>query len=84
MGLKVEKLLEQALALPDEDRLQLAEALLSSVGSAGAPPIDSEWLTEAERRAARIDAGEGKLSNWAEVRERARRSLREQAGIHRR
>jgi putative addiction module component (TIGR02574 family) len=79
MSLKVEELLEQALELPDEDRLQLAEALLSSVGPAGAPPFDPEWLTEAKRRAARIDAGEGKLSRWAEVRERARRSLGEQA-----
>ena len=75
MGLKVEELLEQALELPDGDRLQLAEALLCSVGPAGAPPFDAEWLTEAKRRAARIDTGEGKLSSWAEVRERARRSL---------
>ncbi len=71
MGLKVEELLEQALELPDEDRLQLAEALLSSVGPAGAPPFDSEWLAEVKRRAARIDAGESKLSSWAEVRERS-------------
>jgi putative addiction module component (TIGR02574 family) len=79
MSLKVEELLEQALELPDEDRLQLAEALLCSVGPAGAPPFDPEWLTEAKRRAARLDTREGKLSSWAEVRERARRSLGEQA-----
>jgi putative addiction module component (TIGR02574 family) len=80
MSLKVDELLEQALELPGEDRLQLAEALLSSVGPPGAPPFDPEWLTEAKRRAARIDAGEGKLSSWAEVRERARRTLGGQAG----
>lgn len=79
MSLKVEALLEQALELPNEDRLQLAEALLSSVGSAGAPPFDPEWLTEVKRRAARLDRGEGKLSSWEEVRERAHRSLGEQA-----
>jgi len=42
-----------------------------------APPFDAEWLTEAKRRAARIDSGEGKLSTWEEVRERARRCLEE-------
>lgn len=79
MSLKVEALLEQALELSNEDRIQLAEALLSSVGPAGALPFDSEWLTEVKRRAARLDSGEGKLSNWEEVRERAHRNLGEQA-----
>ncbi len=78
MSLKVEELLERALELPGEDRLQLAEALLSSVGPAGAPPFDPEWLAEARHRASRIDRGEGILSDWEEVRERARRSLGEQ------
>jgi putative addiction module component (TIGR02574 family) len=80
MSLKVDELLEQALQLPGEDRIQLAEALLSSVGPSGALPFDVEWLTEAKRRAARIDSGEGKLSSWAEVRDRARRTLGEQSG----
>jgi len=77
---RVDEVLEQALALPEDDRLQLAEALLSSVGPPDAPPFDPEWLTEVKRRAARIDSGEGKLSSWAEVRARARRSLGGQAG----
>ncbi len=51
MSLKVEELLEQALGLPGEDRLQLAEALLSSVEPLGAPLFDAEWLMEAKRRA---------------------------------
>jgi putative addiction module component (TIGR02574 family) len=72
MSLGVDELLEQALTLPDEDRLQLAEALLSSVGPPHALPFAAEWLTEAKRRASRIDSGEGRLSSWAEVRERAR------------
>lgn len=80
MSLRVEELLEQALELSGEDRLQLAEALLSSVGPPDALPFDAEWLTEAKRRAARIDSGEGKLSSWEEVRERARRRLGGQIG----
>jgi len=62
MSPKVDELLEQALELPGEDRLELAEALLSSMGPPDALPFDAEWLTEAKRRAARIDSGEGKLS----------------------
>jgi putative addiction module component (TIGR02574 family) len=72
MSSRAEELLTQALGLPDGERLQLAEALLSSFGPQDAPPFDAEWLAEAKRRAARIDAGEGRLSTWAEVRDRAR------------
>lgn len=79
MSLTVDELLQQAMSLSDEDRLHLAETLLSTISPPGALPFDAEWLTEAKRRAARIDAGEGKLSSWAEVRERARRALDGQA-----
>ena len=80
MSLNVGELLEQALELPGEDRLKLAEALLSSVGPTDAPPFDAEWLAVAKQRAARIDAGEGKLSSWPEVRDRARRIVEEPHG----
>jgi predicted RNase H-like HicB family nuclease len=40
-----------------------------------AAPFDAEWLTEAKRRADRIDSEEGKLSTWEEVRVQARRCL---------
>ena len=76
----MDEVLRLAMKLPDEDRLRLAEALFSSVGPAGQLPFDVEWIAEAKRRAARIDAGEGRSSTWAEVRERARMSLKELAG----
>jgi putative addiction module component (TIGR02574 family) len=74
--MSVDDVLRLAMSLPGEDRLRVAEALLSSVAPAGARPFDAEWLAEAKRRAARIDAGEGKLSTWAEVRDRARAALK--------
>lgn len=80
MSQQVDELLRQALALPDEDRLELAEALLSSVNLPGALPFDREWLAEAKRRDARIDAGEGTLSTWEQVRERAWRKVGGQDG----
>jgi putative addiction module component (TIGR02574 family) len=76
----MDELLKLAMELPDGDRLQLAEALWASVGPAGQPPFDAEWIAEAKRRAARISAGEGRSSTWAEVRDRARKSLKESAG----
>jgi putative addiction module component (TIGR02574 family) len=79
MGLRIDELFEQAMKLPGEDRLQLAEALLSSFSPPGEPPFDPAWLNEAMQRAARIDSGEAKLSTWSEVRDRARRTLGSQA-----
>jgi putative addiction module component (TIGR02574 family) len=76
----MDEVLQLAMQLPDEDRLQLAEALWASVGSAGQPPFAAEWVAEAKRRSARIAAGEGRSSTWAEVRDRARKSLKESAG----
>lgn len=71
MNSSVDEVLRLAMRLPDEDRLRVEEELLSTLGPAGSPPFDLEWLDEAKRRAKRIDAGEGQLSSWAEVRDRA-------------
>ena len=68
----MDEVLQRAMNLCDDDRLQLAEALWASVGPAGQPPFDAEWIAEAKRRAARIDAGERRSSEWVEVRARAR------------
>lgn len=44
---RANKVLEDALTLSDDERLDLAERLLSSL------PSDPEWLAELERRARR-------------------------------
>lgn len=59
---QLQEVLQVALRLPNEDRLHLAEALFKSVGPTDEPPFDAEWIAEAKRRAARIDAGEGLLA----------------------
>jgi putative addiction module component (TIGR02574 family) len=76
----MDEVLQLAMKLPDEDRLRVAEALLSSVEPLGRPPFDAEWMAEAKRRAARIDSGEGRSSSWTEVRERARKKWEESSG----
>lgn len=72
MSNSVDDIVRLAMTLPDEERLLVAEELLASVAPAGSPPFDAEWIAEAKRRAARIDSGEGRLSSWSEVRDRAR------------
>ena len=53
---RARKLLDEAMTLSDDERLDLAEQLLSSL------PPDAEWLAELERRARRAlgdpDGGE--------------------------
>lgn len=44
------KVLEDAMSLSDDERLDLADQLLSSL------PVDAEWMAELERRARRAHA----------------------------
>lgn len=61
-------LLDDALKLPAQDRLELAERLFASVeGEAGAEEM---WAEEIARRIASIDSGEAKLISWDEARQR--------------
>jgi putative addiction module component (TIGR02574 family) len=61
---RAHKLLEDALTLPDDERLDLAEQLLSSL------PSDSEWLAELERRARRALADPNGGEAWDVVERR--------------
>jgi putative addiction module component (TIGR02574 family) len=70
-----EQLLQAALALPEEERLELVEALLSSQGSSDELPFDPAWLVEIQRRSAEIDAVAVQLAPWTLVRDRVRQRL---------
>lgn len=52
------KLLEQALALPEQDRRRIAERLLDSVPRETAEEIERAWNEEASRRADQVERGE--------------------------
>lgn len=52
------KVLDQALALPDDERLRIAEALLDTMPPETADEIEMAWLEEARRRAGRLERGE--------------------------
>ena len=69
----VQHLLDAALALSDEEQLELVAALTAAVDERGLRPHDPAWLEEIDRRSAEYDAGLAQPIPWDEVRERARR-----------
>jgi putative addiction module component (TIGR02574 family) len=62
------------MALSEEERLQLIDALMAEYDQA-AKPFDDAWLAEAQKRSAQIDAGVVVLTPWAEVKRRVRERL---------
>lgn len=79
MSPAVEQLFSSAMALSQDERLALADALLAASAPA-LGPTGEEWLAELRRRSGEIDAGKVKLSTWAEVKRRAREKLEGKAG----
>jgi putative addiction module component (TIGR02574 family) len=57
MTSQAKKVLEQALALPEEDRLYLVEALQESLPVESQADIDSAWQDEIVRRVRSIKDG---------------------------
>lgn len=66
------KILDDALALPAEERAALVDAL-----SASLEPVDlsPEWKDEIRRRIEAIERGEARLVPWDEVRARLRAKI---------
>jgi putative addiction module component (TIGR02574 family) len=75
MSPATEQLLQAALALPEDERLELVEALLASHDPSSGLPFDPSWLGEIQRRSAEIEAGTVQLTPWPVVRERVRQRL---------
>ena len=68
-------IIDKALLLPDRERAQIAEQLISSLDRVVAPSREVElaWQQEIERRLNQIDSGEVKCVPWEEVRDNLRR-----------
>ncbi len=62
-----------AQSLPSSERAQLISALWDRVSPDDWVPPGADWVAEANRRSDAIDAGDMSGSDWADVRERARR-----------
>jgi putative addiction module component (TIGR02574 family) len=63
-----EKLLQEALALPEDARVDLAEALLESVEHEPADEgVEEAWSAEAKRRLEEVRSGVVKPVRWEEA-----------------
>lgn len=79
MTSRAQDILREALALPLEERADVAAELLASLDDAAAEhPADVEaaWAAEIERRARRALADESRGIAWDDVRRRAEAELR--------
>ena len=71
------ELLSKVLALPKEGRAELVQQLILSLEDDDFDgDWESEWAAELERRSASIDDGTAVTSEYAEVVERLRSSLK--------
>lgn len=71
------KLIEEALALPLEERTQVVLQILDSLEPADAMAdlSDEAWRAEIERRANQALSGQSQSQPWADVEHRARQKL---------
>lgn len=73
MTSQARKILEEALALPDEERRLIAIELRDSLEPTdSADEVDAAWRDELVRRARRIETGESVLLDGNEVYQRLR------------
>lgn len=72
MGAEAKRVLDEGLALPDDERRQVAEALLDSLADSSRLEIDPAWRDEVVRRAEGIRSGKVTPVPWSEVRRQIR------------
>jgi putative addiction module component (TIGR02574 family) len=71
MSPALEILYQAALALPEEDRVELADRLLGSLPPDVPSQLHPAWRAELKRRSAQVDSGEVTPIPWGEVRSQA-------------
>lgn len=72
MNAIVETIVQQAKALPEQDRAALLDALFGLVTPSD-PAVEQAWIEECEKRAAAVDSGELSLVSADEVMQKYRR-----------
>ena len=68
MSGRAAELLKKALALPLEERAELASSLIDSLDSPAGEDVEAAWQQEIARRIAQVQAGRTKMIRWEEVR----------------
>jgi len=72
MSLTTEQLLDAVLALPEEERWEVAEAVFASLQPSDQSPLDDSWREVIRRRSAELRSGQVVGIPWEEVKRRAR------------
>ncbi len=75
MNPATEQILQAAMALPEDQRWELVEALLAGDTSTDGASSDPAYLAEIRRRSAEIEAGTVEPTPWSVVRERVWRRV---------
>lgn len=78
MSDRAQALLREVLALPIDERADVAAELLASLDGAETDrtEVEAAWASEIERRARRVLAGDSAGILWEDVRRRAEADLR--------
>jgi putative addiction module component (TIGR02574 family) len=75
MTQEAHELLQKALALPENERAELAGNLISSLDATVDQDVDSAWQQEVVRRLREVQSGEVKTIPWEEVQRKGRTLL---------
>lgn len=77
---RAETLLQEVLSLPDNERAEIAGALLESLEPTQETDVETAWRQEVAARMAALEAGGVTTTPWEEIRDRflARLSERRQ------
>jgi putative addiction module component (TIGR02574 family) len=67
MTQEAHELLQKALALPENERAELAGNLMSSLDATVDQDVDAAWQQEVARRLHEVQSGEVKTVPWEEV-----------------
>lgn len=73
---ELQRITEEALALPETSRAQLVRRLLESLDQPDNGGIEQSWAEEAQERCRQIDRGDVELLDGAEVLRGLRPSIR--------
>lgn len=70
------EIVDAAIKLTENDRLQIVEELLASLEPESDENVDTAWAAEVERRSIEIKQGSVRPIPWPEVKSQARERVR--------
>jgi putative addiction module component (TIGR02574 family) len=75
MTQEAQELLQKALALPENERAELAGSLIASLDATVDQDVDAAWQQEVVLRQRGVESGKVKTVSWEEVQQKGRAML---------